>query len=438
MRRRLHRGSIAAAVAAIAAMIVACGKPARDDARVEKVVWMMPLDQKMKPTIDGIVQEFERDNPAVDVEMLWVPSQQYQTKFKTLVAAGLTPDLFYCGDVWVAYLKPFLLDITPYVERDREELQLDDFYPELLEACQVDGRYLYLPRYFNVSLLYYNVGMFRDAGMALPTAEWTWDDYTASSLAMQAKLGHENGLWASDIVTGWWGEWLIFVRQSGGDFFDETGTRSGLDSPEAIRGLKQYYDKVYTHRIAPRPGFRPEKGFAAGVFALSQGGHSGDWYWYRQVKGLEWDVQLLPSGPNGRAGGEVAVDAIGIAGNARHPEAAWGLMKRVVSVDGIRRHAELGFPPVRRSVAEETILKGEPGKRAQSPQNAEALYAALDHALPIPRHPDFIEIAIQLVQPEIDMMLEGKQTPEEAARRAAQATNRFLDTVATRPQEAAP
>jgi len=324
------------------------------------------------------------------------------------------------------------------VERDQEELQLDDFYPELLEACQVDGRYLYLPRYFNVSLLYYNVGLFEQAGMPIPTADWTWDDYTKTSLAMQEKFAHDRGLWASDIVTGWWGEWLIFVRQSGGDFFDPTGTKSGLDSPEAIRGLQHYYDKVYAHRIAPRPGFRPEKGFASGVFALSQGGHAGDWYWYRQVEGLEWDVQLLPIGPTGRAGGEFAVDAIGIAKSSLHPEAAWGLMKRVVSVEGIRSHADLGFPPVRKSVAEATMLKGEPGKRSQSPQHAETLYEALKYAVPIPRHPDFIQVAIQLVQPEIDMMLEGKQTPAEAARRAASATNRFLETVAARSPEGNP
>ncbi len=354
------------------------------------------------------------------------------------MAAGLTPDLFYCGDVWVAYLRPFLLDITPYVERDREEIQLDDFYPQLLKLCQVDGRYLYLPRYFNVSLLYYNVGMFRRAGLAPPTRDWTWDDYTTTSLALQAEYGTQKTLWASDIVTGWWGEWLIFVRQSGGDFFDATGTRSGLDSPEAIRGLRQYYDKVYTHHIAPPPGFRPEKGFAAGTFALSQGGHSGDWYWYRQVEGLEWDVQLLPLGPHGRAGGEVAVDAIGIAKTSKHPEAAWGLMKRVVSVDGIRQHAELGFPPVRKSVAAATLLKGDPGTRSESPRHAEALYEALDDAMPIPRHADFIEIAIQLVQPEIDMMLEGKQTPEETAQRAARATNRFLETVAAQKRDDAP
>lgn len=416
---------------------LSCGPKPPADSR-QKVVWMMPLDQKMKPMIDGIVAEYEGEHPDVDVEMLWVPSQQYQTKFKTLVAAGLTPDLFYCGDVWVAYLRPFLLDITPYVERDRDEIKLDDFYPQLLKACQVDGRYLYLPRYFNVSLLYYNVGMFEKAGLPPPTRDWTWDDYTATSLKLQATFGDNKALWASDVVTGWWGEWLIFVRQAGGDFFDKTGTRSGLDSPEAIRGLQQYYDKIYTHHIAPPPGYRPEKGFAAGTLALSQGGHSGDWYWYRQVEGLRWDVQLLPVGPKGRAGGEVAVDAIGIARQSKSPEAAWGLMKKVVSPEGIRKHADLGFPPVRRSVANETLLAGKPGERPNSPQHAEALYEALEFAMPIPRHPDFIEIAIQLVQPEIDMMLEDRQTPAEAGRRAAEAMNRFLDTVSVQRGVAKP
>jgi maltose-binding protein MalE len=88
---------------------------------------------------------------------MWVPATQYQTKFKTLAAAGQAPDLVECGDVWIAYMLPFMYDVTDLVERDREEIHLDDFLSRsAFKACQHEGRYYFLAAGMNVSLLYYN------------------------------------------------------------------------------------------------------------------------------------------------------------------------------------------------------------------------------------------------------------------------------------------
>ena len=94
----------------------------------------------MRPPTEATVADFERDNPDIHVQLRWTPEPQYQTKLKTLIAAGQPPDLLYCGDVWVAYLKPFLYDLTPLVQRDAAEYQLNDLYPAIQKACQFSGR----------------------------------------------------------------------------------------------------------------------------------------------------------------------------------------------------------------------------------------------------------------------------------------------------------
>lgn len=75
----------------------------------------------------------------------------------------------------------------------------------------------------------------------------------------------------------------------------------------------------------------------------------------------------------------------------------------------------------------------QPGPRA-NPHNLEAAYRQFAYGEPIPRHTHFIEIAGQIVQPEIDRMLLGQQTPEETGRRAAAAVNAFLATFAPAPR----
>ena len=69
----------------------------------------------------------------------------------------------------------------------------------------------------------------------------------------------------------------------------------------------------------------------------------------------------------------------------------------------------------------------DPGRKGR-PQNLAAVYRQLEFSLPIPRHPNFLEIMLQVVQPEVDRMVLGELTPEEAGRRAAAAVNAFLDT----------
>ena len=88
----------------------------------------------------------------------------------------------------------------------------------------------------------------------------------------------------------------------------------------------------------------------------------------------------------------------------------------------VMRHGSIS---PRRSVAEAQIHDRNPGGR---PRNIAAAYKQIQYALPIPRHPHYIEIMIQIVQPEVDRMVQGVLTPEEAAHRAAAGVNAYLAT----------
>ena len=153
-------------------------------------------------------------------------------------------------------------------------------------------------------------------------------------------------------------------------------------------------------------------------------GHTGLWPTYAKLPALDWDIEALPVGPSGRRGGEVSVDAIGVSGTTPHREAAWRFVKFMASPYSIKRHIAAGFLSVRRSLAGEM--------RARRPRNVAAIQTALASAEPNPQTPDFIEVALDLVQPEIDRMLTDGVPPEVAARRATAAANAFLETTATR------
>jgi multiple sugar transport system substrate-binding protein len=396
------------------------------------VTWMVSVGPD-KPMYEQMVQMFHEQQSKVRVQFFWVPGSQYQMKLKTLIAAGQAPDIFWSCDAWVPYEAPFLADLTPYVRRDAAELDLDDFYPELLKACRYDGRQILLPRLFNVSLLYYLPKLFDEAGVAYPSPDWTWNDYirAGQKLTKRGPDGKVN-TWGSGIAYGWWGEWLIYVRQSGGTLFSDDMNRCLLDTPEAVQGMQFYFDKVYKYGIAPAPGFGPDYGFISGKLAMDMGGHTGQWITYNQIEGLDWDIQVLPAGPITRDGGEFAIDTFGVNKASKHVPEAWEFVKFLVSKPSIRKHVENGFLSVRKSVAEEMLFTP---KRTMRPHNIRAAYEQLKYSQILPRSPDYVEIALEVIQPDIDRMMDKRTDVAQTCRSAAQAANRFIEVLGATRRE---
>jgi multiple sugar transport system substrate-binding protein len=274
----------------------------------------------------------------------------------------------------VAYELPFLADVTDLAQRDAAELDPDDFYPELLRLTRRGP-------------------------------------------------GGEIDVWGSSITTGWWGEWLIYVRQAGGQLFTDDMNRCLLDSPEAIAGMQFYFDKMYKHRIAPRPGRGPDRGFMSGKIAMELGGHTGTWIEYNKLTQLDWDIQILPKGPVTRSGGEFAVDSYGISKDCARREQAWEFIKFLSSKESVRTHVANGYLPVRKSVAREMLMRTD---RTAHPRNIAAAYEQLKHAQQVPRSPDYIEIALEVIQPDVDRMLDKQLDVADTCRSAAESANRFI------------
>ena len=384
------------------------------------VVFLYPIEDD-RSMVEGLIAHFGALHPDIFLEVRAVPGNQYQAKIKTLVAAGEPPDVFFCGDVTFPYLRPFVADLSNLCERDAKEIDLNDFFPAVRRAFAIDGRIYFMPHAYNVSLLYYNKKLFQEANEPFPRADWSWEDYARAGRRLTKR--DPNGrvtTWGSTITTGWWGEWLTLVHGAGGDLFDPAVTTCTLDTPQALVGLNFYRDKIYRNGFAPAPGEGPSTGFRSGTFGMEFGGHTGNWKSYRQIPDLEWDVEALPKGPSGRRGGELSLTGLGIAKKSKEREAAWEFLKFMSSRESIEEFARFGYPAARKSVA------AMPFYALQPPLNKAALERAMESAEPDPNSPDFLEIALDLVQPEIDEMLSENLPPQEAARRATRAANSFL------------
>lgn len=356
-----------------------------------------------------------------------------------MTAADMLPDIYFSNSFYTFKERLRAEDLTPYIRRDNAEFRLDDWIPELIEDCRFEDRILALPWYFNIALLYYNVDLFKSAGIPPPNDAWTWDDYVTVAQRFNRFAADGRPVqWGTACVFGWWEEWLTHVNMAGGTLFSDDWTRCRMDTPEAIRGMAFFHDLVLIHRVSPAPQDGVLHPFLNGKSAINWGGHTMDWPFLRTNARFEWDVALLPAGPKTRAGGERVSATFCIYRKSRHKEQAWDLLKFLTSYETGREWCRVGLTPVRRSVAQDFFLKkNAQGGFDESPQHRETALRAIQYGVNQPQMPNFMEVVLRFFQPEVDKMLRGQAKPEEVCRRATAKANQFLRMMGTSRAELA-
>jgi multiple sugar transport system substrate-binding protein len=381
--------------------------------------------------------QFEELNPDIKIKAL------YGQDISKLIGTKDEPDIFKTGDAYIEGIARSLLPLDSFIEGD-ETFDLNDYHDNIIESLRVDDKLYALPTSINTSLLYYNKTIFDESASEIrlalnlgaedsiyPNPTWTYDDFQKAGVVMTKYTG--TGInrtytqYGAETQSTWWGEWLIYVRQFGGDFY-ETGNnhKSALNSAAALNGTTFLYEKTMgddTQKFSPSLT-DAELSFAGGKVAMIFGGHLGDWASYN-ILGLDWDIQVLPK-PVGRPdarGGEISTDAFGISARSKKAEQAYRFLKYWVSEEGAAemfKYGKIGALKNMEEIASETSNEDR-----GNPYNIEAVFDAISIAMPLPKEKDFERVCNQRVMDKIQIMLLGQLTPSETMTLAYNAVNRY-------------
>jgi len=381
----------------------------------------------MKGGLPTYWQSFEKAYPNIKIRDLLATSGLDQTK---LLAAGNPPDLLVGGDVWSAQYAPYLEPLDGYAKNEGTGY-LKQFDPVVMQRMNYRGALLWLPLYYQVSLLYYNKDLFDQAKLAYPTANWT---YQTMINAGQKLTKHDAAgkvtQWGAETVFGWWGEWgNVWLNMMGGRFI--TQGRVSMNTPQAVKALTLFQQKVTPGPKQWSPGVNDSDlgGFAGGKVAMIIGGHVGTWPSLLQSPKLKhWDIAPLPKGPTGDRGGEFAIQGYGISKFSKHKGAAWLALKWLVSAQGAGgiKYQEQG-PVALTSLMQKEVAV--PHAKRLSPQNTEALQVMRDSAVRYSYDPDLIPLYINVAQPDINKLMAGKLTATQAAEQIEKDANAYYDSV---------
>ena len=343
----MKQGKSVLAILALAAIVVAaCGGTAAPSGTLGPLSGDVRISGwSSTPTEDALLTDsiaaFKAANPGVNVK--WEPiAQDYETVLKTNLAAGTEADVFYADIGWIDSLMKTgkLLALDDYMAKTGTKTS--DFVPSLINAFSYNGKVYGIPKDFNTLGLVYNKDLFKAAGVAEPTNDWTWTDLQTA--AKKLTSGSVVGLSLPADAA----RFMPFLWQAGGDL-NNINNAAGIAAVDYYTGFeaKDSLSKLPSELGMGWAGEAFEKGKAAMVF-------EGGWLpadLNNNFKTVNYGVVQMPKGSAAKSNLIFTV-SYSISAKSKNPNAAWALANYLTGSDNQAKVLKAGFAlPTRQALA---------------------------------------------------------------------------------------
>ncbi|MCI0335864.1 MAG: sugar ABC transporter substrate-binding protein [Planctomycetes bacterium] len=367
---------------------VGCGKG--DDGRTIIDFWAIGSEVEQ---ISELFDEFERQNPDIELRVLQVPWLAAHEKLLTAFAGDATPDVCQLGNTWIPEFATLgaLEPLDAYIQRSKA-IEPRDYFPGLWETNQMDARVYGIPWYADTRVLFYRKDILAKAGWTKPPRSWT--EWLEAMRDIKRKV-NPNG-YAILMPTNEWEHLTIFGLQTGTRMLRDDGRYGNFGSPEFRRAL-EFYAQIFAEGLAP-PVRNTEisnywEEFGRGYFAMYITGPWNIGEFRRRLPPSmqeDWTTAPLPR-PEGstfsvsQAGGS----GLAIFRRSERKEAAWRLVEFLSRPEKLVRFYELtGNLPPRESAWKLGQLEDDPPVRA--------FHEQLKHVVPMPRVPEWEQITTKI------------------------------------------
>jgi multiple sugar transport system substrate-binding protein len=274
-----------------------------------------------------IIAAFEAKYPSVKIEPVVSGYGDYHSKLLTIIAGGAAPDVMRIS---TQFLPDFaasksLVNMDQMAKEHNFDLSM--YYKEGLIDCSWEGILYGLPWGTAPIYMIVNLDMFEEAGVPLPSYDWTFDEFVNIAKALTGGSGADKKYgYAMEIQGDLYGVYS-FVWANGGDLLDPGKSRFTMDQPSAYTGIQQMAD-LY------KGGFIPPEILIAGTGSASMPswfvnnklamflGSAGNILTV-QNSSVRFGVWPVPVGKNNSRTTVIKSNAISISAKSPHAEEAW-------------------------------------------------------------------------------------------------------------------
>lgn len=169
-------------------------------------------------------------------------------------AGGVSPDVVWLPffvDIIDLCMQRALAPLDRWLQADKHN-PLEAFVPEARSLVRVRGETQALPIQIAPAILEHNAVRFRRANLAVPTHEWTWDDFIAAAKQLTIDTDGDGAInqWGF-ASAGWYPDWLHLLMQEGGVGVDLNSGKIDMNETVAFRALGAWDEFGRVHGILP-------------------------------------------------------------------------------------------------------------------------------------------------------------------------------------------
>ena len=345
----------------VSGFAVACGSGSSDEDEPQvQLVYQDWRTAWFSPMVEEMMEKFHATHPNIRVFYTPDPKGLADIMLEQM-KAGTAADVFQgcCSYFPIWAQEGFTLDLSPFIEKDLDELATNDWDPaQYASFLTRDGLRYAVPKYHGALALYYNKDLFDEYGVTYPDDTWDHNDYLAAmkSLTHDRDGDGSTDLWGSTIDISW-DRVQVHLNGWGGHLVDPNDpTVCGMDEPEAMEALEWIRARIWDDGVMATnldvQGVATRDAFIGVQVAMVE---DGSWALKDILAKADFRVGVapFPAGPVQRVT-LATTDGFGIFAGTKHPEEAWELVKFLAGAEFGRAMARANFlQPARASLVDE-------------------------------------------------------------------------------------
>jgi multiple sugar transport system substrate-binding protein len=339
-RRAALRSLAGALTATLVLAVAACGGdddagtdaaaagPNGVDDGSELTLWTRaPLEKQAKLLVDAYNASHQNK-----VKLTVVPNDDYVAKVGAAAGSGGLPDLFAADIVYVPnwVSQGLFQDLSSNINGLAFKDQINKGH---LSAGTLDGKPHVLPFVLDLSMLFWNKQLFKDAGLDPEKAPATLAEYADAAKKIQALkkdgvYGTATGLNCGGCLVF---TWFPAIWASGGEVMSEDGKESKLADDTAKQVYSMWQDLWKSGAVLPSSAGETGPTWTAGFTE----GKVGLMFYPATLLSstpFEAGVAGIP-GPSGGASTFVGGDGIGVSKDSKKAAQAWNFLSWMMSED---------------------------------------------------------------------------------------------------------
>jgi len=373
-----------------------------------------------------LVSVYEKANPGVKVNVLYVNNDTTLQKVLAAVRGGTQPDIAYLYGSWAPNVAqiPQVVTLTKVVSQP--SVHWNDFWVGERDVATVNGRVIGIPALVDNLAVVYNKTLFAQAGLTPPAANWTWAQFQADAKALTDPAKKQFGtayVTPGSEDTVW--HWEALLWEAGGSILNPSNTKAAFDSKAGLTSL----DTLRTMAVTDKSMYLdPADSAYATLFNSGKIGMlvTGPWD-LSGFPNVHYGVQVMPEYP-GTGGGHQTISGpdnwVIFNNGASHVQTAEKFLLWLTAPAQARAFSlATGDLPIRASVANSPGFGTQMNAALPGVDTFISNLGNVKQARPqIPTYPQISQVLGQMI---VSVLL-GKSQPKAALSQAAAKVNGIL------------